>query len=354
MTVSTQTGTDTYRFRLDFNDEERAPVHSEPIPEAEFQRAIAEACFAGFRQGLFPTYDPQWDQALIEPRFADEADSARTEGFRVHLPRPEGETYSHDFPIGYFSARASRMRAGIVRDRNWPTDRPLYFTLGAYLDDGVRQVASNSLVLESASLAVPIRGGSLGGYGIREAWDNPQPTEMPVVVSRSLLEEACEEANRYPDREIGGLILGDLHCDAANGQVFLRLKCLASGEGTTESSKASVTFTADSFAKARRLIALRASQGMPPEIIAGWMHSHPFKFCAECPLPTPPECVKKVLFYSDDDVQLMESTFYQPFMVGLLAGVEPKLEGALGHLPVRLFGWSNGEVKPRGFEVVDD
>jgi hypothetical protein len=246
------------------------------------------------------------------------------------------------------------MRAGIVRDRNWPTERPLYFTLGAYLDDNVRPVASSNLELDSPSLTVPIRNGSLGVCGIREAWDQPQPTAMPVVVSRSLIEESCEEARRHPDREIGGLILGDVHRDPANGQVFVHLRCLASGEGTTESSKASVTFTADSFAKARGLIALRASQGMPPETIVGWMHSHPFRFCAECPLPTSPECIKKVLFYSDDDVQLMESTFYQPFMVGLLAGVEPKLEGALGHLPVRLFGWTSGEVKPRGFEVVDD
>jgi hypothetical protein len=63
--------------------------------------------------------------------------------------------------------------------------------------------------------------------------------------------------------------------------------------------------------------------------------------------------VKKVLFYSDDDVQLMESTFYQPFMVGLLVAVEPRLTAAIGHLPVRLFGWQAGEIKQRGFEVVD-
>jgi hypothetical protein len=63
--------------------------------------------------------------------------------------------------------------------------------------------------------------------------------------------------------------------------------------------------------------------------------------------------LQKVLFYSEDDVQLMESTFYQPFMIGLLVAIEPRIETDLGHLPVKLFGWSaGGEIVPRGFEVI--
>jgi hypothetical protein len=50
----------------------------------------------------------------------------------------------------------------------------------------------------------------------------------------------------------------------------------------------------------------------------------------------------------------MESTFDQPYMVGLLVGVEPRLEAALGHLPVRLYGFHNGRVVERGFHVVAD
>ena len=84
----------------------------------------------------------------------------------------------------------------------------------------------------------------------------------------------------------------------------------------------------------------------------GWYHSPPFKRCAACPLPTPPECIAKVLFYSQDDIHLMETTFEQPFMVGLLAAVEPRIEQAVGHLPVKLYGWDSGEIKQRGFEVV--
>jgi hypothetical protein len=65
----------------------------------------------------------------------------------------------------------------------------------------------------------------------------------------------------------------------------------------------------------------------------------------------PAECQAKVLFYSTDDEFLMETTFARPFMVGLLCAVEPKLEKTLGHLPVKLFGWKDGRIAPRGFEV---
>ena len=67
----------------------------------------------------------------------------------------------------------------------------------------------------------------------------------------------------------------------------------------------------------------------------------------------PTECIQKVLFFSPDDIQLMESTFAQPFMVGLLAAVEPRLSESLCHLPARLFGWRQGQVLERGFHVVD-
>lgn len=349
------TNTDTYCFRLEFHDADQNPVYSEPLKEADFHRAISSTHFIAFRDGVLLDFTPDFETARIDPRFVEEDGSARTEGFRVIVPLSMGDRVTCNFGIGYFSARAARLRAAIIRDRDWPADRPLYFTIAAYLDDGAEPPrAAPAFTLDSASISVPVRSGSLAGLGVREAWDNPQPIEMPVIVGRSLLEEACEEARQHPDREIGGLILGDLRREPGGGQLSVQLKCLASGDGTTESSKASVTFTPESFAKARALINLRASQGQPPEIVVGWYHSHPFRFCAECPLPTPPECVKKVLFYSDDDVQLMESTFYQPFMLGLLVAVEPRLEAAVGHLPLRLFGWDNGEIKPRGFEVVDD
>ncbi len=72
------------------------------------------------------------------------------------------------------------------------------------------------------------------------------------------------------------------------------------------------------------------------------------------PVADSAQCLDKVFFFSSDDVQVMATTFYQPFMVGLLSGVDPRLERALGHLPVRCFRWINGEVLRGGFWVFED
>jgi proteasome lid subunit RPN8/RPN11 len=327
-------------------------MHSERLVAADFDRAIDATYFDGFRQGVFERYEPRRQLAGVEPLFTADSESARATGFRVIVPREDGE-FTKEFDLKYFAARAGRQRAALRRDRELPAETALYYALAAYLDDTVTQPSSRgALTLGDPAVEIPVRTGAPSAAAVREAWDDPQPTDLPVIMARSALEDACDEARRHPDREIGGLILGHLRRDES-GEIFVEATCLASSEGTTESSQTSVTFTADSFAKARRLVELRASSGAEPEIVVGWYHSHPFRYCAECPLPTPPECLEKVLFYSEDDIQLMETTFYQPFMIGLLVAIEPRIEASLGHLPVKLFGWlSGGGIGPRGFEVV--
>jgi proteasome lid subunit RPN8/RPN11 len=176
----------------------------------------------------------------------------------------------------------------------------------------------------------------------------PNYADLPVLVDQVVLDEAVVEAREHPECEIAGFLLGRVLRDEKSQEVFVAVTGLASSSGTTEASETSVTFTPASFAGVRNIIQLRAAG----ESAVGWYHSHPFKLCAECPLPTPPECIAKVLFYSQDDIHLMETTFDQPFMVGLLAAIEPRIEQAVGHLPVKLYGWHSGEIKERGFEVV--
>ena len=49
----------------------------------------------------------------------------------------------------------------------------------------------------------------------------------------------------------------------------------------------------------------------------------------------------------------METAFPQPYMVGLLAAVDSRLQRSLNHLPVRLYGWTHGVIAQRGLEVLD-
>ncbi len=266
------------------------------------------------------------------------------------LPLPEGGEQVKEFDSDFFDRRALRIGTELVRAERVPNGSTLLYQLAAYLEAEEAPVRRGlSFTLEPESVEVPIRPGSLAGHGPREAWDEPSPDEMPVLVPRRVIDEAVEEAIKAPDREIGGALLGHLRRDTDTGEIFVEVTCQVPAEETT-ATEASVTFTPATWARVREVIEVRGEG----EIFVGWVHSHPFGLCADCPAKPPPECVSKVLFFSDDDKFLMELSFARPFMVGLLCAREPKLAAALGHAPVKLYGWRDGEVVSRGFEVIDE
>jgi proteasome lid subunit RPN8/RPN11 len=338
-----------YRFRLEFLSEDGAPVHELALAPADFNRAVEAAFFDGLRQGVFGEYNPPLGRARIEPLFEGVDGSPLVTGFAVVVPAPAGGEQRTEFTSDFFDSRASRVGSELVRAGRLPEKGKLLYQLAAYLEQP-RETATRRprILLEPPTIEVPLRAGSRSAFARREAWDEPRPDEMPVLIPRHVLEEAVEEARRAPGREVGGVLLGHLRRDPDNGEIFLEVTCQVPAE-ETQSTSTSVTFTAATWERVREVIEIRGEG----EIFAGWVHSHPFRFCKDCPLPAPPECIAKVLFYSQDDEFLMELSFAQPFMVGLLTAVEPKLEQTLGHLPVRLYGWQNGEIGPRGFEVID-
>lgn len=343
-----------YQFQLEICNDEGTPLKGRRLVRPDFERAVHDVYFDAFRAGRLSEYAPSTERARIVPRFlAEESPQAR--GFRVEITDAQGKTLGKDFGLGYFKSRAQTLLAEVATQQALAEDATPRYQLLALVDERVPAPARSGFQWGAASVRVPVR---VGNKPSTTAWDTPSRQDVPVVWRRSLLDEAVAEAARHPGQEIGGLLLGHLRQTPNHGErpgeVFVEVTCLVPGEGTTEATASSVTFTPDTFAKARELIGLRARSGADPEIIVGWHHSHPFRVCDECPLPIPPECIAKILFYSLDDLQLMESTFSEPFMVGLLSAVEPRLEAVLGHAPVRLFGWRHGEILARGFEVWED
>jgi proteasome lid subunit RPN8/RPN11 len=338
-----------YQLRLEFRIEDGPPIRAERLTPADFARAVQAAYFDALRRGKLDEYDPAATAAIIEPRFVRNSGAPLTTGFRVLIPTPHGARHELDFGLSFFHNRASRVRAELTRDQQAASEVSVYYHLAAYLDgDDVKPAGNCRLSIEPERTTIPIHAGPAIDARTTTAWDDPQPDDLPVFIARSVLDDALAQARRCPEREVGGVLLGKLRRDPA-GRLYLDVTCQVPAEGA-EATSTSVTFTPAVWERARQIAGLRC-QG---EIFVGWVHSHPFRLCAECPLPTPPECLAKVLFFSADDEFLMELSFAQPFMVGLLTAVEPRLETALGHLPVRLYGWRKGEIQARGFYVVDE
>jgi len=352
--ATTTSITTEFGLHVEYVDQDGRVLRDQRLKQSDFGRALRHTRFDAFRRNLVTEYQPFADGGRIEPMFPDgDLASPRAKGFCAATPLPGGREHTCQFDITYFGAFAARLRAELLRTKKMTSEQEVYYRLNAFLDEEEEQFPAQptnklAISLEPATQQFTIGSGCRRDFGPAEAWDEPTYADLPVLVDRGVLEEAVDEAKADPEREIGGFLLGRLMRDEKSNEVFVVVTGLVSAGGTTESSGTSVTFTPASFAQIRNIIKLRGSD----EMVIGWYHSHPFKLCQECPLPTPPECIAKVLFYSADDVHLMETTFEQPFMVGLLAAVEPRIEAAVGHLPVKLYGWRCGEIKERGFEVV--
>jgi proteasome lid subunit RPN8/RPN11 len=335
------------------------PIHDEILVLGDFCRAVETASFDALKRGVIAEYDPRPGEVLIEPRFSESpngAASPRTIGFDVVLSLSDGSFHRVSFDSSYLRHRARRFGAELARSGQLSEDFGLYYQLAACpIDpelarhDAPRAMTATAFTIEPASAAIAIADQPRSNLGSVEPWDDPRAEDLPVLLNRRLIDDAVLEARAHPDQEVGGILLGRLNRDPEDGSVYLHITGLVPAE-STEATVTSVTFTPETFAQAREVIDLRGEG----EIVVGWMHSHPFCFCAECPVPAPQECIRKILFYSRDDEFLMELAFSRPFMVGLLAAIEPRLEPALGHPGVRLYGWNHGEIQARGFPVLID
>jgi proteasome lid subunit RPN8/RPN11 len=338
----------TYQFRLEFSEPAGPRVLEVPLEKNDFAPAIDAAFLAALRRGRFAEYLPPSEGVRLVPRFVRGGEPV-VSGFRVLLPTPDGGAFTADFEVGVFQGLARRIMVDLAREGKLPLDATLVYHLAARPEREENPALGLSLTFDDPEPLVPIRAKSRAALGKTVGWDNPSADDLPVLVHRSVLVDALDEARRRPECEVGGFLLGHLCHDPGSGELFLEVTCHVPAQAT-EATETSVTFTADSWAHARGVVNLRGEG----EVFVGWVHSHPFRFCADCPSPPKPECIDKVLFFSADDTFLMGLAFAQPFMVGLQTAVEPRLEQALGHFPVRLYGWRDAEVVPRGFEVIED
>jgi proteasome lid subunit RPN8/RPN11 len=344
---STQTRGETHRYGLELLLPDGRRVQELALEQGDFSRAIEATFFDALRRGLFADYSFSPDAARIEPRFTQPG-QPNLEGFDVVLPTPTGEE-RRTFSANFFQGLALETGARLAAAGQLGEEIILVYQLQGYPHEPVPAQRGGLLFdLASEPTVIPIREGSRREIGPTEAWDGPKQDDFPVLIPRHVIQEGVEEARRHPEREVGGVLLGHLRRDRESGELYLEVTCFVPGE-ETEATNVSVTFTHATWARVREVVQWRGEE----ELIVGWVHSHPFRVCSECPLPMPPECQAKVLFYSRDDEFLMSLSFPRPFMVGLLTALEPRLEGVLGHLPVKLYGWRAGRIEARGFEVID-
>ena len=181
-----------------------------------------------------------------------------------------------------FVRAANRLRAELLRTAAMTAEQELYYRLNAFLDDEqpVRPANKLAISLDPPTQNISMASGCRREFGPAEAWDEPDYSDLPVLVDQCVLEEAVQEAQENPDDEIAGFLLGQLTRDEETKEVFVAVTGLATANPTTEATSASVTYTPASFAQVRNIIKLRATG----EIGGGVVSQSPVQIV--CRMPT--------------------------------------------------------------------
>jgi proteasome lid subunit RPN8/RPN11 len=164
-------------------------------------------------------------------------------------------------------------------------------------------------------------------------------TPFGVLVSAGLLREITAETLRSIGTEQAGILVGRLCHDPQQQRGFLHVTAQVLADTQVTREAAAFHFRPETFLAAQRMINLRG-QG---EIAVGWWHSH--AWCQPCLSAV--DCRANTLFFSDQDCQVHETAFTQPYMVALVVG--KAASKPMREPQVQMYGWHDGAIMSRDF-----
>jgi hypothetical protein len=164
-------------------------------------------------------------------------------------------------------------------------------------------------------------------------------TPFSVLVSASLSRDITAETLRSIGTEQAGILVGQLYHDRERQHGFLHVAAQVLADTQVKREAAAFHFRPETFLAAQRMIALRGYG----EIVVGWWHSH--AWCKTCLYAV--DCQVNTLFFSDQDCQVHEAAFNQPYMVALVVG--KAASKPMREPQVQMYGWHNGAILPRDF-----
>lgn len=151
--------------------------------------------------------------------------------------------------------------------------------------------------------------------GKHRVWGDPERDDLRIVFGQAVYEKLNQHARSEPNREVGGVLLGDV-C-RHEGSTYVEVT-EAIPARLTHAGAAHLTFTTDTWAA----INGTKDERWPNLKIVGWYHSHP----------------RMSVFLSGDDLFLHQNFFKQPWQVALVLEPHKHYGG--------FFIWKGGAVGP--------
>lgn len=354
----------THTMAIDFLDDDGAPIGSTTV-EPDWEPVLECAHFAAMRRGLVPPVfgahrsqiRPVWHPEHGAPRIGAARIVFEAAGVGGDHP---AELCHEDLPVEspFFQELAQRGSESMVEKGLLTAGQTYKFGISAYAKEAqeAQETARAStgdedtaglqfedvdepLVLREKPIEQLARTARPAGHDARES-------DMRVFVPRAVVDEVVAAARAAGELEVGAFLLGHVRRSPGSPEIYVEVTAQVPALHT-DATKASLTFTPDSWAAARDAIALRGEG----ESFVAWAHFHPNwgdNACARCPEKRRRVCPLSRPFFSSTDIHMHRAIFSRAYQTAMLVT-------DLGHaeLDVSFFGWRDGSVVSRGFEVFE-
>jgi hypothetical protein len=281
---------------------------------------------------------PLWEYSLGEPYCC---------GYRIQIAQPGRRLVASDFPKNHFRNVASVAASLLVEQNELREGESYSYMVVAHPAPEV-EPQSGGLTVANASPGLPAQDAVLDSFLARAIPSGElQDGDMPVFVSRRVLDEAAERTHAEEGTETGGILIGRLWRDSAAGEIFAEVTAQIPAEYAS-GTNVKLTFTPQVWTAAASALQLRRKG----EIYLGYWHSHPVREWCKSKACTPEAqktCSLGKDFFSADDEAVMRAAFPRAYSIAIVAN-----DTAFTDLSFSMFGNREGVTQPRGFYVLEE
>ncbi len=341
-----------------------APLAQAPVPGEFFGSAVEWALFSAFRRGALPPVSCERPDARFEPVWDPAAGAPYIDGFRVRLParsaggprrrgaRP-ADFVSGTLPVEFFRDRARLLAGALVEEEKLERGAVYAFRVLAFEIEAPRALATGhrgGIQVEDVAVPLPLHESSLAAFLEGSASRGRSfEGEMPVFLPQHVLDETAALKTAAGDVETGGVLIGHLRQDPGAPEIFVEITDQIPA-AHTQATATRLTFTKETWATVRATIKLRGRG----EVCTSWWHSHPASapsWCGRCEPARWKHCPLARTFFSAEDCAIQKEIYPRGYSTALVVGDTPN-DDATWSTTHALFGWHQGMVVERGFNVI--
>jgi hypothetical protein len=342
-----------YQFVLELypeeQEEEKKPLATVPAQPLDWQPALHCARWAAVRRDPCESVVLDTGGGVIEPLWHPEVGEPYLSGVRVGFPDLPHSHASIRIPTRYFQPAAIAAGQSLVKQGKLEQGDRFRYLVCAYARQNSELTTATgppmSLTVESLPEPIHLAQHSLDEFLSRSSpYGEQKQSDMPVFIPEQVLQEAVGLTRQAGAAETGGILIGHLHRDTRRPEVYLEVTAQIPATHA-EQELTSLTFTPDTWAAVDAARDLRGKD----EIYLGWWHSHPIRqWCSQCPEDKRRKCRLTGEFFSIHDAALHRCCFPRAYSVALVIS-----DAYATGLTAALFGWRNGMVAPRGFNILE-